>query len=247
MGIAITASNAILDDDSESGYFIYRKPLRLTESQLQRIAEYRRLRRESRNGKDDKNNDAESQQNQRQRLVQIQREIELAVSSNLVFNIALSHHLIATETDVASGSGNIERRRRDKEHRLKGALRLYELGFRVHAKRAAAFTSSQASQPSSSSFQRRQQDLYEDEELRSATRYALALINNCAEIHDSLGSTRKADAFRRKLLSFLLMMVDGGESMSAIVSDSDALDGYLKNVFDPIVFRGGESAPAAAA
>merc|ERR1711865_273272 len=94
--------------------------------------------------------------------------------------------------------------------------------------------------------QQQQQAQHQDDELRSATRYALALINNCAQIHDELGHPQKAILFRSKLLSFLLMMVDGGESMNEIVCDDVALDGYLKNVFSQTIFKT-EIAPAAAA
>merc|ERR1712195_28213 len=170
--------------------------------------------------------------------------------------------------DINNNTNTVFLLRRRREQRLKGALRLYELGFRVHAKRAAAAAASSSSSSTTTraantatarrvstseqqqqhqlQVQQQQQAQHQDDELRSATRYALALINNCAQIHDELGHPQKAILFRSKLLSFLLMMVDGGESMNEIVCDDVALDGYLKNVFSQTIFKT-EIAPAAAA
>lgn len=262
---------------ADEGYFVYRKPLRLTESQLIRIAECREFRRRRNSNSNSKSNSIGSQCQQRQ--CQLEREIELAVSSNLIFNIALSHHLIAvtsTENENKENDKNNENTTDvlRREQRLKGALRLYELGFRVHAKRTASAAATSpipmtATAPPSSSSSSSNDTTNtvavdnnnnnnndnnntllpledQDDELRSATRYALALINNCAHIHEALGRNDRANVFRNRLLSFLLMMVDGGESMNEIVSDDAALDGYLRNVFSRSIFDT-KKAPAAAA
>jgi hypothetical protein len=235
----------------------------------------------------------------------------LAVSANLIFNIALSHHLIASSTkselaaarnrrlslspdsgdddsddeeddDNGCGYGSIcsdEMSIADSlqtKQRLKGALRLYELGFRVHTKRVAFVMStktqssrssrgylysSSSSIPSASSsvsstasplspdaprssLQNRIND--RDDELKSTTRFALALLNNCAHIHDVLGQSEKAKIFQKRLLSFLLVIVDSGESIHDIIGDDPAVDGYLKNVFAGTVFDK-KTAPAAMA
>lgn len=185
------------------------------------------------------------------------------------------------------------------KQRLKGALRLYELGFRVHTKRVAFVTSSRMVMSGSSSPQaflypssssstpstpsslqlppvlttaeataRRvslppeaaaasaparalrpassSQSTDRDDELKSTTRFALALLNNCAHIHESLGQHDKAKAFQKRLLSFLLVIVDSGESIHDIIGDDPAVDGYLKNVFAGTVFHK-DKAPAAVA
>jgi len=299
---------------NEEHFFIYRKPLRLTKFQRSRIAECKCL---------------QAQEGEKKNQNNIHREVELAVSSNLIFNIALAHHLIVTsngtekshssssscsrwrnpndgdytddeEDDDENGCGydsssceesatsqsNILR----KQQRLKGALRLYELGFRVHTKRVAYVASSQLNilgspptslypvssshsslttvipvrQTSSSSSiieERRSRSQAgplasiasastsqndREEELKSTTRFALALLNNCAHIHEALGHTEKAEIFQKRLLSFLLVIVDSGESIHDIVGDDPAVDGYLKNVFNGTIFNK-DTAPAAVA
>lgn len=289
------------NQETEDRYFVYRKPLRLTKFQWTRIT------------KCDYSDDLEQDEKNQQ---QTAREVELAISANLIFNIALSHHLLASTTrkellrntrynaGLSPDSGDdtdgedeengfdtysfdshgvhLENSLQTKQ-RLKGALRLYELGFRVHTKRVGLVMSlktrsfrrrvlnSTASLPSisavlpslSSSFStipsvRRvslspsdevpSQEEGEDreDELKSATRFALALLNNCAQIHEALGQLDKAKIFQKRLLSFLLVIVDSGESIREIVGDDPAVDGYLKNVLARTVFDK-KTAPAAMA
>jgi hypothetical protein len=72
------------------------------------------------------------------------------------------------------------------------------------------------------------------------------LLNNCAHIHEALGQTDKALVFQKRLLSFLLVIVDSGESIHEIIGDDPAVDGYLKNVIAGTVFDK-DTAPAAVA
>jgi hypothetical protein len=310
-----------LYNEAEDRYFIYRKPLRLTKFQWSRIAECQ-CSHKLLEGVEQNNCQSH-----------IDREVELGVSSNLIFNIALSHHLIASglkgttskpqeqhkqapssssddtddddENGYDSGSDDSATTADSTSHthtnalqtkqRLKGALRLYELGFRIHTKRAAYVTSSQtrdvwvpsssrsASSPSPSSatttatavttsqrpssvsrptttvgaaFAEQHTQTHtnttttttsdRDDELRATTRFALALLNNCAHIHEALGQTDKALVFQKRLLSFLLVIVDSGESIHEIIGDNPAVDGYLKNVIAGTVFDK-DTAPAAVA
>lgn len=316
-------------EHEEQKYFVYCKPLRMTKFQWSRIAE---CQAQQESGREEK------QQGR------IDREAELAISANLIFNIALSHHLIATTKGTQAVNKNhhhkpsqfCPRRRNDQlqystdsssdeesdcddndtasgyesysshdtstfadtlhtKQRLKGALRLYELGFRVHTKRVAFVTSSRTVVSGSSSPQaflypssssstpslqlppavpttaeataRRvslppestasasaralrppssSESTDRDDELKSTTRFALALLNNCAHIHESLGQHDKAKVFQKRLLSFLLVIVDSGESIHDIIGDDPAVDGYLKNVFAGTVFHK-DQAPAAVA
>ncbi|KAL3904710.1 MAG: hypothetical protein SGARI_004802 [Bacillariaceae sp.] len=126
------------------------------------------------------------------------------MSSNLIFNIALCHHLIALNT--------AETNQRHSLKRLKGALKLYELGFHMHSKKGVEGMS---------------------------MNYALALINNCAHIWETLGSTSKAQRFYNHMLSSLMMMIDGGEAEKV-----DQLEGYLLNASRVIL---GQEVLAAAA
>ncbi len=273
--------------EMEEQCFIYRKPLRLTKFQWSRIAEC------------DFENDGQKAQKHKQ---QMSREVELAVSANLIFNIALSHHLIANATKkelkrntrynpgLSPDSGDDTDDDDDDDEngydsccddiadslqtkqRLKGALRLYELGFRVHTKRVSfvmsrrrylhshpSLPSVPLSLPSSISIPRQISLLPQDDdasppsqegdredELKSATRFALALLNNCAQIHEALGQNDKAQIFQKRLLSFLLVIVDSGESIHDIIGDDPAVDGYLKNVLAGTVFDK-KTAPAAMA
>lgn len=310
-------------DHDEDGYFVYRKPLRFTKFQWSRIAECSRSTT-TRSGSSGR---AQQQEGRRQ---QIEREVELAVSSNLIFNIALSHHLVASapakkpptekrRVSFASAEDNNswssfsdtddddddlsadengcgygsdgdswcdENRHRNDQHalqteqRLRGALRLYELGFRVHSKRVASAKSISRAPPAaanngntvplsfSSSTTRRRHDQgrsvapteaagtdssnnnnngsERDDELRSTTRFALALLNNCAHIHDAFGQTDKAEIFRKRLTNFLMVIVDGSESIYEVIGDDVAVDGYFKNVFTGTVFHT-DNAPAAMA
>ncbi|KAL3903177.1 MAG: hypothetical protein SGARI_005493 [Bacillariaceae sp.] len=116
-------------------------------------------------------------------------DAEMAMSSNLIFNIALCHHLIALDCQDTNQKHSIKR--------LKGALKLYELGFHMHSKKGVEGMS---------------------------MNYALALINNCANIYETLGSTTKAQRFYNHMLSSLMMMIDGGEAEKV-----DQLEGYLLN------------------
>jgi len=282
------------NDESEEQYFVYRKPLRFTKFQWSRI-EY-----QGENGRN----------LQSQNRKPLDREVELTVSSILIFNIALSHHLIAspleTKTkpvlspdsddtdddenscgyDSSSDECNAYANNIQKKQRLKGALRLYELGFRVHTKRVAYIASSQnqlrtlssssptastttaanprgasvssPSTPSPSSgtealrqntpVPTRQSDRGDDlsDELKYTTRFALALLNNCTDIHKKLGQVKKAAIFQKRLLSFLLVIVDSGESIHDIIGDNPAVDGYLKNVYTGTIFDK-ETSPAAMA
>lgn len=162
--------------------FVYRNPLRLTESDL----------------------------------YQPNIDPEMTMSSNLIFNIALCHHLIALEMSslTSSSSSSSPRMIHDKHciKRLKGALKLYELGFHMHSKKGVEGMS---------------------------MNYALALINNCANIYEALGSTTKAQRFYNHMLSSLMMMIDGGEAEKV-----DELDGYLQNASRLIL--GSENMAAAA-
>mmetsp|Transcript_1195 Transcript_1195/g.2594 ORF Transcript_1195/g.2594 Transcript_1195/m.2594 type:complete len:449 (-) Transcript_1195:247-1593(-) len=275
-------------EEMEERYFVYRKPLRLSKFQWSQITEcYCR-------------NDQRDHKNKNQ----IAREVELAVSANLIFNIALSHHLIANSTKkelarnirynpgLSPDSGDDTDDDDDEngfdeddmadalqtKQRLKGALRLYELGFRVHTKRVAfvmtyrsqssrrRMLNSTASIPSLSplpsistsiptsvrrvSLEPTDETPLEggdrEDELKSATRFVLALLNNCAQIHEALGQIEKAQVFQKRLLSFLLVIVDSGESIHDIVGDGPAVDGYLKNVLARTVFDR-KTAPAAMA
>merc|ERR1712166_1576247 len=114
-------------DVDDSSHFVYSKPLRLTASQLKSIAECRDRRRKRQYQQKQEQEQKEqhfrlpaesssslsspqwttasissSEKIQFEQEIQIEkrieREIDLAVSSNLIFNIALSHHLIATTT-----------------------------------------------------------------------------------------------------------------------------------------------------
>jgi len=281
--------------DTEDMYFVYRKPIRLSKFQWDRIAES--------HCQEDQDGDSNHRE-------EIQREVELAVSANLIFNIALSHHMIASSTkklgryhncesiglspdsgedtddedEEENGCGyGIVADSLETKQRLKGALRLYELGFRVHTKRVAFVMSFQGQpsrrghlhsaassipsapnslpsvslslssmesqlRPSPNNLRSRRRERNGDcnDELKSTTRFALALLNNCAHIHESLGQSEKAKVFQKRLLSFLLVIVDSGESVHDIIGDDPAVDGYLKNVFAGTVFDQ-NMAPAAMA
>jgi hypothetical protein len=276
----------------DGGYFVYRKPLRLSKPQWSRIIQHEFRRKYCKNGCECNKKGCDKCQSYKQQQTQLEREIELAISSNLIFNIALSHHLVAISPSRTSTDDSINNSDDDswdcdctdcddedngygcdresrchlvlrKEQRLQGALRLYELGFRIHAKRAATASCS-SSTPSVSTTAPRSRsnstvaraDPYpqnhekkkenDEDELRSATRYALALINNCANIHEALGDEHRAKMFRDRLLSFLMVIIDGGESIRHIVNDDQTMDGYLNNVFMGTVFQKG-AAPAAMA
>jgi len=251
---------------SEQRFFVYCKPLPLTKFQWYLIRQNSQINREQ---------EHESQ-------CHIDREIELAVSSNLIFNIALTHHMIAFPTMNPRGErpeflpnkdGETDDDDTDDETgfeesasqtsslkttpRLKGALRLYELGFRVHTKRVAYITSQS---PHSASLSRRGAQtvsLYSlaedrvrmkarDDHFKSTTRFVLAILNNCCHIHQELGQTEKAKVFQNRLLSLILAIIDNGSSVHDIVGDDQAVEGYLKNVFDGTVFQR-DNGPAAMA
>lgn len=357
-----TTTDTDSDCGSSSSSFVYRKPLRLTDSQWTRIRDYREFVPRAERSCCCPCCQLLFRSEQRRK---IEREIELAISSNLIFNIALSHHLIAVaSTSTSSSTATTSARRTTaatpyggfdtssdserepydseswdsdndnyidtddegssangyddeddcdeddcdddddddddmecnshvlrREQRLKGALRLYELGFWVHAKRIAIVESSSSSSSSFSphlptatgttaSVEQQQQQLFgrdlgasnnstgsdpherihnktkdttDHHELHSATRYALALINNCAHIHEILGNSDRTSVYRNRLLSFLMLIIDSGESAREIVGDDLALDGYLKNALSSSGntttngFRGEERVLAAAA
>jgi hypothetical protein len=292
--ISCQQQDKIYRHDTEELFFVYRKPFRLSIVQWTRIGECRYQ---------------ENQEGVSNHQHQIQREVELAVSANLIFNIALCHQLIASLPKNESGIHHFRNiglspesgedtddedeeendRRYDfvadalqTKQRLKGALRLYELGFRVHTKRVAFVMSSkgqstrrgdlypltpsipslpisiplssresqvQHESPSPNDLRhrrRRERHGERDDELKSTTRFALALLNNCAHIHNLLGQSEKANIFQRRLLSFLLVIVDSGESVHDVIGDDHTVDGYLKNVFAGTVFNH-KTAPAAMA
>ena len=97
--------------------------------------------------------------------------------------------MIALETQESNQKHSIKR--------LRGALKLYELGFHMHSRAGVD---------------------------GMKMNFALALINNCANIYETLGSISKAQRFYKHLLSSLMMMIDGGEAEKV-----DELDGYLQN------------------
>lgn len=76
-------------EQDEQKYFVYCKPLRMTKFQWSRIAECQAQQ------------ESGGEENQQGR---IDREAELAISANLIFNIALSHHLIATTKGTQAGN-----------------------------------------------------------------------------------------------------------------------------------------------
>jgi len=320
---------------AEERFFVYRKPRRTTKFQWSRVAKYQNSLAPKTKGEKQEENDQ----------CHIDREVELAVSSNLIFNIALTHHLIGwsqeqkkeasyvlssdnddSEDDVemdddngcgyetsdsySSSDDETASNSMQTEERLRGALRLYELGFEVHTKRVAYITametlmtlsgsspssslsapmhpssssipttvsptsattanpregpsrlstlrstlqrsissssSTQATASSSPSSSQRIHHSDHDDELKSTTRFALALLNNCAHIHQRLGQVDKLEIFQKRLLSFLLMIVDSGESVLDVLGDDPAADGYLKNAFAG-TFLDKDTAPAAAA
>jgi hypothetical protein len=135
---------------------------------------------------------------------------ESVLSSNLIFNVALCHHLIALET--CSSTHHAIHSDKHCIKRLRGALKLYELGFHLHSKKGMEGMN---------------------------MNYALALINNCANIYEILGCTTKAERFYNHMLSSLMMMIDGGEAQKV-----DELDGYLRNASRIIL--GAENVAAAA-
>ncbi|KAG7337606.1 hypothetical protein IV203_021843 [Nitzschia inconspicua] len=169
-----------VNNGSANKVFVYRNPLRLTESELSRS----------------------------------HVDPEVAMSSNFIFNIALCHHLIALDTFVQQPPRSDTDLLRHKHciKRLRGALKLYELGFHLHSKKGLEGMS---------------------------MNYALALINNCANIYETLGSTGKAQRFYHHMLSSLMMMIDGGEAEKV-----DELEGYLRNASRLIL--GGKNVAAAA-
>lgn len=85
-----------------------------------------------------------------------------------------------------------------------------------------------------------------DEDFKSTTRYALALLNNCGHIHKTLGHTQTAAKFRKQLLSDLMVIIDSVDSVHEVVGDDPAFDGYLENVLAGTVF-GTDASPAAMA
>lgn len=166
---------------STENSFVYRNPLRMTETELH----------------------------------QPNIDPEMTMSSNLIFNIALCHHLIAVDMSSACATSSSSPQIIQDKHcikRLKGALKLYELGFHMHSKKGVEGMS---------------------------MNFALALINNCANIYEALGSTTKAHRFYNHMLSSLMMMIDGGEAEKV-----DELDGYLRNASRLIL--GSENMAAAA-
>jgi len=300
------ASASTTDDGNEDtnetrGPFVYNKPLRLTAAQWTQIREYLKFSRRL-------DNVTCSccaceilrKEHERTRRT-LQRNIELTVSFNLIFNIALSHHLLGLSTapsvsvappsssssssssdnggannnngtdssvptttesardsdskhsfaydtdeedDDANGYDEEEDDCNDdtecnshtlqREERLQGALRLYELAFRIHANRSALpTTSSPDPQPAGDGDGGRSS---EDDEVRNATRCVLALANNCAHIYELLGQFNRARDFRNRLSRFLMVIIDSGESIREVIDDDRVLDGYL-HILERNVFR----------
>ena len=266
--------------EQEGQHFIYSKPIRLSAFQWTRISVYRH--------QEDRNTASKQGEH-------IRRHVELAISANLIFNIALTHHLITSSRTVpiprlsGDDQDNIDNHDNDidgleytdtlqKKERLRGALRLYEIGFRVHTKRMALVMASQtqfrrrrhpdfSSLSTPSSFpamgghermrqvsvsvngirlRRQGMQISRNGELKETTRFALALLNNCAHIHSVLGQHEKAKVSQKRLLSFLLVIIDSGESIHDVIGDDPVLEGYLKNVYDGAVFDQ-KVAPAAMA
>jgi hypothetical protein len=112
-------------------------------------------------------------------------EGDYIISVIVIFNMALCHHLIAIEANP----GNYI-------NRLKGALKLYELGFCMQMKG----------------------DIHMD------MTFALAMVNNCAQIYKAMNRKSKARKFSKHMLSFLMMMIENGEAETV-----DELDGFLWN------------------
>jgi tetratricopeptide (TPR) repeat protein len=90
----------------------------------------------------------------------------------------------------------IEGERGDYENQLLGALKLYELGFCMQMRG----------------------DVHMD------MTYALAMVNNCAQIYKAMNRQQKAQKFFRHMLSSLMMMIENGEAETV-----DELDGFLWN------------------
>jgi len=104
----------------------------------------------------------------------------------LMFNLGLTHHLIAMEHKIGMGTSEEEaekERRRIGKH-LKNALRLYEMGFHMQMNGFVAMDIT----------------------------YALAMVNNCAVIYKALKRRRRAKKFYQHLLSSLVFLVEGGEA-----------------------------------
>jgi hypothetical protein len=131
----------------------------------------------------------------------------------LVFNLALTHHLMALEetpptaTALKAVGGDQEdpeckdskdsssQRRRHFNH-LKSALKLYELGFDMQMKGLVSMDMT----------------------------YTMAMVNNCASICKALNQRQRAQKFYEHLLSSLLYLVENGEA-----DNIDEFDGFLGN------------------
>lgn len=302
-----TNSDNTIDDDEDdyTSSFVYSKPFRLTKSQWNQIREYREFLCQL---------DCRIMLCPCQPYLQqegIEREILLVVSSNLIFNIALSHHLIAetmTSTTASTTSGtaipkyhshtsdhedDCNHKTNDnadacwdsdddsnydsdsdydddtedgedvdgmecgsnaltREQRLEGALRLYELAITICDKQISTAAPpsplplSILPQVTTAFFEQQQQfgrDIgtsgsapnkssnHKDDELRIFTQHYLALTNNCAHIHESLGRNDRATVFRNRLLQFMSVLTYSGGSIHEIVGEDAVLNGYLKSVF----------------
>lgn len=126
----------------------------------------------------------------------------------IVFNLGLTHHLMALDDSPMQRTGKQQKevdddgedtsqkhRRRYLRH-LKSALRLYELGFHMQMKGCVSMDMT----------------------------YAMAMVNNCACIYEALNKKRRAIKFYQHLLSSLLFLVENGEA-----ENIDELDGFLSN------------------
>eukprot|EP00980_Cylindrotheca_fusiformis_P031531 scaffold26503_cov127-Cylindrotheca_fusiformis.AAC.1 len=104
----------------------------------------------------------------------------------------------------------LEKDCKERESRLHAALKLYELGISMHMEGNIVVDMT----------------------------YALAMVNNCAQIFRSLNHPRKAKRFMAHMLSSLMIMIEYGET-----NVLDEFDGFLQNASNLILRK--ETAPAA--
>jgi tetratricopeptide (TPR) repeat protein len=100
-----------------------------------------------------------------------------SVYSSIVFNLAVSQHLLAIADDGTSSN--------DREGRLQGTLKLYELVFVL------------------------QENCGDEIELPFT--HCLGLINNCGQIYKGLNRDKKANRLFQQLLKTLMVLIEQGE------------------------------------
>jgi hypothetical protein len=157
------------------------------------------------------------------------------MTSTLVFNIALSHHLMALRDVKAFCSQRIE-------ERLQGCIQLYELSFHMHARKSspplkAGHTT--ISEGGGGGGGRRHPSSSMKVILSNDMNFTLALISNCCHVYEILGRVDKAKRYCHHTLSSVMMMLDGGE-----VATITELDGLLRNA-QRLVMNGHALAAAA--